>query len=105
MFSSIAMCFTAIAPNIDFFNYPGFLFITPMFLLSGTFFPLAAPIPQAVQVFANTFLPLTHAVNVTRALVIGNLGPSLLVSIAWITVVTIVFFVLSINLMSKRLIK
>jgi hypothetical protein len=25
--------------NIDFFNYPGFLFITPMFLLSGTFSP------------------------------------------------------------------
>jgi lipooligosaccharide transport system permease protein len=38
MFSVIAMCFTSLAPNIDFFNYPAFLFITPMFLLSGTFF-------------------------------------------------------------------
>jgi hypothetical protein len=42
MFASIAMCFTAIAPNIDFFNYPSFLLITPMFLLSGTFFPIVA---------------------------------------------------------------
>ena len=105
MFSAIAMCFTAIAPNIDFFNYPGFLLITPMFLLSGTFFPLGPPIPQAVLIFADTFLPLTHAVNITRALVIGNVGSYLLISIAWIAIVTVVFFVLSVNLMSRRLIK
>ncbi len=105
MFSAIAMCFTAIAPNIDFFNYPGFLLITPMFLLSGTFFPLVSPIPQAVQIFANTFLPLTHAVNITRALIIGNAETYLFLSIAWIAIVTVVFFILSVNLMSKRLIK
>jgi lipooligosaccharide transport system permease protein len=34
MFGSIAMCFTAVAPNIDFFNFPSFLFLTPMFFLS-----------------------------------------------------------------------
>ena len=39
MFASIAMCFTAIAPNIDFFNYPSFLLVTPMFLLKRNFLP------------------------------------------------------------------
>ena len=39
-FGAIAMIFTALVPNIDSFNYPLFLFITPMFLFSGTFFPL-----------------------------------------------------------------
>lgn len=104
MFSSVAMCFTAIAPNIDFFNYPAFLFITPMFLLSGTFFPITG-LPWFVQFVALAFLPLTHAVNLSRCLMIGNLDPSLLLDIAWIAAVTPVFFLLSIRLMKKKLIK
>lgn len=104
MFSSLAMCFTAIAPNIDFFNYPGFLFITPMFLLSGTFFPLST-LPSPAQVVAQVLLPLTHAVNVTRALILGRFELGLLLSFTWIIAVTIVFFIISINLMKRRLIE
>lgn len=104
MFSSIGMCFTAIAPNIDFFNYPGFLFITPMFLLSNTFFPLSN-FPQALQAFAVAVLPLVHQVALTRGLMLGNLESLMLLSIIWIAAVTIFFFVLSINLMKRRLIK
>ncbi len=104
MFGSIAMCFTAIASDIDFFNYPAFLFVTPMFLLSGTFFPLST-FPSVVQTGAQIFLPLTHVVNLTRGLILGNVGTSLLISLAWIAVGTLVFFVLSINLMKKRLIR
>jgi lipooligosaccharide transport system permease protein len=104
MFSTIAMVFTSLAPSIDFFNYPAFLFITPMFLLSGTFFPLTS-LPPFMQVFAKAFLPLTHVVNLTRGLIIGNLETSLLISLIWIAAVTPVFFVLSINLMKRRLIK
>jgi len=104
MFGSIAMCFTAIASDIDFFNYPAFLFVTPMFLLSGTFFPLST-FPSVVQTGAQIFLPLTHVVNLTRGLILGNVETSLLISLAWIAVGTLVFFVLSINLMKKRLIR
>ena len=104
MFASIAMCFTAIAPNIDFFNYPAFLFVTPMFLLSGTFFPLSQ-LPPIVQTVAQVLLPLTHVVNITRGVVLGSTSVLLLLSLAWIVAVTIFFFVLSINLMKKRLIK
>jgi lipooligosaccharide transport system permease protein len=112
MFASIAMCFTSVAPNIDFFNFPSFLFLTPMFFLCGTFFPLTSPtIPKVIQVFAMAVLPLTHVVNVTRGLVSGHVEPIfglspamlILVSLAWIIVVTIFFFILSINLMKKRL--
>ena len=76
MFASIAMCFTAIAPNIDFFNFPSFLFLTPMFFLSGTFFPLTS-LPTAAQGAAMAVLPLTHVVNITRAVVSGHLEPIL----------------------------
>jgi lipooligosaccharide transport system permease protein len=104
LFSSIAMCFTAIAPNIDFFNYPAFLFVTPMFLLSGTFFPLST-LPWPVQTAAQVFLPLTHVVSLTRGLVLGNIEASMLLSLVWILAVAFVFFILSINLMKKRLIR
>ena len=48
MFAGIAMCFTAITPSIDTLNYPSFLFITPMSLFSGTFFPLES-LPEALR--------------------------------------------------------
>ncbi len=109
MFASIAMCFTSVAPNIDFFNFPSFLFLTPMFFLCGTFFPLTS-LPIAAQ-GAALVLPLTHIVNITRGLVSGHLEPILgltpavliLISFVWIIVVTLFFFILSINLMKKRL--
>jgi lipooligosaccharide transport system permease protein len=112
MFAAIGMCFTALAQNIDFFNYPSFLLITPMFLISGTFFPLSL-LPGPVQAAAVTVLPLTHVANLTRGLVLGRIdtflglstGTTLLLSIAWISAVTIVFFILSLNLMKKKLIK
>jgi lipooligosaccharide transport system permease protein len=110
MFASIAMCFTAVAPNIDFFNYPAFLFITPMIFLAGTFFPLTS-LPSAAQIVAIVILPLTHIVNVTRGVIGGNvepifsLDPVLIValSVIWLVAVTVFFFVLAINLMKKRL--
>jgi lipooligosaccharide transport system permease protein len=112
MFSALGMCFTALAQSIDFFNYPSFLLITPMFLLSGTFFPLSS-LPVPVQTAAVAVLPLTHVANLTRGLVLGRIDTflglsteaTLLLSVAWISAVTIVFFILSINLMKKKLIR
>ena len=110
LFSAIAMCFTAVAPNIDFFNYPSFLFVTPMLFLCGTFFPLTS-LPSAAQGLAMAVLPLTHIVNVTRGAMVAGVEPILgldtttllLISLVWLVLVTIFFFILSINLMKKRL--
>lgn len=71
LFSAIAMCFTAIAPNIDFFNYPAFLFITPMFLLSGTFFPLS-DLPPLLQNVAQAFLPLVQLLGLQEGLFLAE---------------------------------
>ena len=103
LFACIAMCFTAIAPNIVSLTYPATLFITPMFLFSGTFFPLDL-LPVPVQYFALIFLPLTHLVIIARSLTFGVADISLLLNLAWIIIVTVIFFVLSINLMKRRLI-
>ncbi len=104
LFASIAMCFTAITPNIDSFNYPSFLYITPMFILSGTFFTITG-MPEALQIFAKVFFPLTHVVALTRSLALGRINSNLLVSLGWILITTPIFFVVAINLMKKRLIK
>ncbi|MCL1977790.1 MAG: ABC transporter permease [Candidatus Bathyarchaeota archaeon] len=110
MLSGIAMCFTAVAPSIDFFNYPFFLLITPMMFLSGTFFPLAS-LPETAQGLALAVLPLTHIVNLTRGTLTGstetlfglNIHALIPLSLIWIAIVTIAFFIISINLMKKRL--
>jgi lipooligosaccharide transport system permease protein len=104
LFASIAMCFTAIIPNIDAFNYPSFLYITPMFILSGTFFTISG-MPHALQLFAKLAFPLYHAALLSRALALGRIGQHLWFSIGWILIFTPIFFVLAINLMKKRLIK
>jgi lipooligosaccharide transport system permease protein len=105
MFAAIAMCFTAVAPNIDFFNYPSFLLVTPMTFLCNTFFPLSS-LPVGGQYAVLAVLPLTHVVNITRSVMLGMTDVNyLLITIPWIAVATLVFFVLSINLMKKRLIK
>jgi lipooligosaccharide transport system permease protein len=112
LFASLAMCFTALASTIDFFNFPTFLFITPMFLLSGTFFPLIL-LPNALQTVALSVMPLTHIVDLTRGLMTGNmqsflgLNPTAMWVLAavWIAIVTLLFFVLAIRLMKRKLIK
>jgi lipooligosaccharide transport system permease protein len=103
LFAAIGMSFTAITPGIDTLNYPSFLFITPMFLVSGTFFPLSL-LPPAIQAVAIIFLPLTHVVYITRSLTLSTYSPLVWGSLAWIVVVTAIFSYLSIYLMKRRLI-
>jgi lipooligosaccharide transport system permease protein len=103
LFATIGMCFTAITSNINLLNYPTYLFITPMFLFSGTFFPLAL-LPKPIQYFAMATLPLTHLVMITRALTLATLSSALLLSFAWIVLVSLILFVLAVNLMKRRLI-
>jgi len=104
LFSTIAMCFTAIVPSIDNYSYATFLFITPMFLLSGTFFPITS-MPEILQTASQLFFPLSNAVILTRSLALGNIQFSILLNLAWILILTPIFFVLAVNLMKKRLIK
>lgn len=103
LFAGIAMCFTAITPSIDTLNYPSFLFITPMMLFSGTFFPVTL-LPPAFQYAAIAILPLTHVVSVMRMLTLSALSWTAILSLAWIASAACIFFVISINLMRRRLI-
>ena len=104
LFAALGMICTAVVPSIDSFNYPVFLFITPMFLFSGTFFPMSV-LPEGIQVLAYALLPLTHVVKIARGLTLGTPGVSLLLSLLWMVGVSSLTFILAINLMRKRLIQ
>jgi len=97
------MCFTAITPSIDTLNYPSFLFITPMALFSGTFFPLTL-LPILFQYIALALFPLTHLVAIMRMLTLPDLTGMVLFNLAWILLVTTIFCIVAINLMRRRLI-
>jgi lipooligosaccharide transport system permease protein len=103
MFAGLAMCFTAITPGIDTLNYPSFLLITPMALFSGTFFPLTL-LPEVLQYIAVALLPLTHLVALMRMITLPSLTGLLVLHLMWIFLVTVLFCIIAINLMKRRLI-
>lgn len=102
IFAEIALIFTAIVPGIVFFNYFYTLFMTPMFLFSGIFFPLEG-LPPIISKIAF-FTPLYHLVNICRSFSTGKLS---LVQwdIIWVLVVVILLAPYPFRLMRKRIIK
>jgi lipooligosaccharide transport system permease protein len=103
MFGSMGMIVTAHAPNFDFFNYYTELVITPMLFFSGVFFPLDN-FPAWMKTLAQ-FLPLTHAVEISRAVYGGVYPKGLILNFAFILVLTVVAFWIGVMRMKKRLIK
>jgi lipooligosaccharide transport system permease protein len=100
-FASIGMIMTALAPAYDFFMYYFTLVVTPMMLLCGVFFPVAQ-LPPFWQGVAQA-LPLTHAVNIARPLIIGNIPEGLMLHIAVLLGYTLCGFYMSLVLFRKRL--
>ncbi|MFH0877782.1 MAG: ABC transporter permease [Candidatus Omnitrophota bacterium] len=102
-FSAMGMCFTGLVKNIEMFNFPVFLFVTPMFLFSGTFFPLTS-LPVWAQKLAWA-LPLTYLVSSTRALAFGIFDVRVIFQICVLAVLAVVLTMTSIALMKNRLMK
>ena len=103
LFASIGMIFTGMVRQIDQFNFPFFLFITPMFLFSGVFFPLTA-LPVWTQKLA-LLLPLTHLVIIIRQLAMNQINVLFFVSLGVLLALTAVCFILSLVMMKRRLVK
>jgi lipooligosaccharide transport system permease protein len=103
MFSVIGLSFTAVIPMIDFFTYYWTLFITPMFLFSGIFFPLDR-MPGWLQGVA-WFMPLHQGVDLLRSLMLTGDAGAALAAAAWIVVVTGALFMLPLNLLHRRLVR
>jgi lipooligosaccharide transport system permease protein len=103
LFAGFGLLFAAVSPYIDNLNLPTFLFINPMFLFSGTFFPLDG-LPRGLKA-AAWCLPLTHTVEIMRAATFGTLAAPLWWSFAYLAALTPAVCYAAIFLMKRRLIK
>jgi lipooligosaccharide transport system permease protein len=100
-FAAPGLIVTALAPSYDFFMYYFTLFITPMTLLSGVFFPLDQ-LPAGFQAAAQV-LPLTHAVALIRPLLFGQLPDAPLLHVAVLATITVVCYWVALGLTRRRL--
>ena len=103
LFSALGLVVTSVTRNISSFNLPMFLVIMPMFMFSGTFFPVSI-LPRWAHAIAWC-LPLTHVSYLVRAAVLGwNRGP-LVWSALYITALAAAFSAAALKLMKRRLIQ
>ena len=102
-FGALGLIMTALAPSYDFFMYYFTLFITPMTLLSGVFFPLSQ-LPLPLQAAAQA-LPLTHAVSLVRPLLLGEVPQNIVFHVGFLAAITAIAFVVALRLARRRLLK
>jgi lipooligosaccharide transport system permease protein len=102
-FGALGLIVTALAPSYDFFMYYFTLFITPMTLLSGVFFPLSQ-LPAGFQAAAQA-LPLTHAVELIRPLAFGRVPTDVGLHLGVLAAITVIAFWIAVGLTRRRLLK
>jgi lipooligosaccharide transport system permease protein len=100
-FASLGLIMNALSPSYDFFLYYFTLFITPMVLLSGVFFPVDG-LPDALQA-VSAVLPLSHAVQIARPLVGGTVPADALLHIAILLAYAVAGFYVALVLSRRRL--
>ena len=103
MFSALGLVITAITKNISSFNLPMFLCIMPMFMFSGTFFPVSILPKWALWI--AWCLPLTHVSYLVRAAVLGMGRGHLVWSALYVLVLSVAMAGLALKLMKRRLIQ
>jgi lipooligosaccharide transport system permease protein len=101
-FGMLGLAFTSLIKTMDWYSFYYTLFITPLFLFSGIFYPLDR-LPEWVDVVA-WFTPLYHLVEITRGLVLGPDALSILGNSAWLLVVTAGLFVIPARALRRRLV-
>lgn len=101
-FAGPAIMMSAVAGNYDFFNYYFVLAVTPMYLVSGVFYPVET-LPEAMQTFVQV-LPLTHAVALTRPLMAGLPLDAPLLHVGVLALWGLVSYYLAVVLVRRRLV-
>ncbi len=101
IFAELSVLFCAIVPGIDSFSYFYTLFMTPLFLFSGIFFPLDA-MPRMVSNLAF-FSPLYHLVSICRSFSAGDIS-TVIGSMVWLVVVVALLAPFPFRLMKKKIV-
>jgi lipooligosaccharide transport system permease protein len=101
LFSAIGLTSAGYSRTIDQLSYPQYLFIFPMFLFCGVFYPVES-LPPALQVAAWVF-PLTSVNSLLRSLTLGL--PFKPIALPLLLIWLLVMVWVSRRAMFKRLVK
>jgi lipooligosaccharide transport system permease protein len=102
-FSAAGLATTAYLRTVQDFDLPMGLVVMPMFLFSGTFFPVSIyPVP--VQ-WLMELTPLFHGVNLLRGLTVGLLEPRMIWDLAYLVVFCGLCLWVAMRQMERKLIK
>lgn len=102
-FAGMGLAINAVSPNYDFFLYYFTLAITPMVLLGGVFYPPTA-LPDWLAAIA-AWLPLTHAVELARPLVLGRIPENIGLHVFTLLAYGAAGFAAALALTRRRLLK
>jgi lipooligosaccharide transport system permease protein len=100
-FALVGFLFTSFIKSIDFYSYYFSLWISPLFLFSGIFFPVDR-FPAGATIAALT--PLFHAVRLSRGLAQGPLGTEHAVSAGYMIAVVMVLLVIVLRRFRRRMV-
>jgi lipooligosaccharide transport system permease protein len=102
-FAACGLAYTSLIPKMDYFTFYFTLFITPMFVFGGIFYPYDR-LPDWAQGLA-WLTPLYHLVNIARDLATGPQAVAVAGNAAWLAVVTAaLFFAVPARAMRRRLV-
>lgn len=102
-FAALGLIWNALAPSYDFFMYYFTLFITPMTLISGVFFP-TDQLPGWLALIGG-WLPLAQGVALVRPLLAGQVPADALIHIMALIGTAAVAFAIALQLTRRRLLK
>ena len=103
VFGAFGLVMNALAPGYDFFTYFFTLVITPMLLLSGVYFPVEQ-MPAWLAAVSNV-LPLKHAIDLARPLMLARVPGSVVLHIAVLVAYALAAFYVAVVLTRRRLLK
>ena len=103
MLASMSIIVTSLVPSINSYNYYITLGVIPMQLFSGIFFPVSR-LPENIG-WLVYLSPLYPAVQLTRNLFTGQVSLAALGYVVWMVVLSVIFYLIAITLMRRRLIK
>jgi lipooligosaccharide transport system permease protein len=102
-FGAAGLVMNALAPNYDFFTYFFTLVLTPMLLLSGVYFPVDQ-MPGWLA-GATQFLPLKHAIDLARPLMLGRIPDSIALHVGVLVFYAALAYYVALVLTRRRLLK
>ena len=88
-FSAPIVAFAATQRTPEKFNAVFRFGITPLFLFSGTFFPISN-LPEVIRPIA-WLSPLWHGVELSRGLALGTIGANPIMAVAHVAILTTIF--------------